>query len=121
MITGNNKLRQIVARIEEDILMNIRSYIQGAVYCWCKNVKDNDGNNKWFVARDLFGGDNKTWEGTPLIIIYQWHLENGTNDPVDMAGKDVGKHLKQVVEEDRRIFDTREGYTREYVWTGRES
>ena len=31
----------------------MRAFLQGAVYCWCRNRKD-----EWFAARDLLGGDN---------------------------------------------------------------
>ena len=31
----------------------MKAYLQGAVYCWCKNRK-----NQWFAARNLIGGDN---------------------------------------------------------------
>ena len=39
----------------------IYSFLQGAVYCWCKNF-----NDKEFALRDLMGGENFEWTGTPL-------------------------------------------------------
>ena len=43
----------------------MRAFLQGAVYCWCKNRK-----NEWFAARDLLGGDNYYWQGTPPSCRY---------------------------------------------------
>lgn len=111
------KLRKISAYIAEAELNNMKSYMQGAVYCWCKNNKNDKGIPRWFAARDLFGGDNFYWETTPLFQLYQWHEENGAVDPVNMAGRDVGHLLKSVLYHDKRIFKTNKNYTREYQWT----
>ena len=97
----------------------IKAYLQGAVYCWCKNRM-----GEWFAARDLFGGENFFWQGTPLMALYQlYHNVDVADDAyaVEEAGKAVGRLLKEVLYEDKRTFDTREGYTREYLWTGDEN
>lgn len=60
IIAGNDEIRE-VAGIQEDEKQAIIHFLQGAVYCWCKNRK-----NEWFSMRDLMGGDNYFWEGTPL-------------------------------------------------------
>ena len=52
----------------------MRAFLQGAVYCWCKNRKDD-----WFAARDLLGGNNYYWQGTPLIPLYDYYL-NGNEE-----------------------------------------
>ena len=92
---------------------------QGAVYCWCKNRKD-----EWFAARDLLGGDNYYQQGTPLIQLYDYYL-NGNEDNHDYAvveaGKAAGRLLKEVLINDKRTFATQAGYTRMYRWTGAEA
>ncbi len=44
----------------------ILNFLQGAVYYWCKNRK-----GEWFSLRDLMGGENYYWEGTPLVVLYE--------------------------------------------------
>jgi hypothetical protein len=88
----------------------IMDYLQGAVYSWSKNRK-----GEWFAARDLLGGDNFYWEGTPMYILY------GKSKDVEQAGKDAGWLLKKVINEDKPAFDTRKpGRVREYCWNGIE-
>ena len=100
-----------VTGITNDQKQAIRHFLQCAMYCWCKNRKD-----EWFSLRDLMGGDNFHWEGTPLYPLYQKHVE-ASNDPVKSAGKDGGWILKSVINDDQRQFDTREAHLiREYRW-----
>ena len=88
----------------------IRDFLQGAVYSWCKNKK-----GEWFAARDLLGGDNFYWEGTPMYALYE------KSKDVEQAGKDAGWLLKKVINKDKRSFNTRkEGRVREYCWNEKE-
>jgi len=88
----------------------IMDFLQGAVYCWCKNRK-----NEWFAARDLLGGDNFDWNGTPMLTLY-----NKSKD-IEQAGKDAGWLLKKTIEEDDRVFETKiDGLVRHYRWCGDE-
>lgn len=82
----------------------IIDFLQGAVYCWCKNRPD-----EWFSMRDLMGGDNFYWEGTPLMSLYEKHISKGKNNPeaIDRAGKDSGWLLKRVISDDKRGFKTK--------------
>lgn len=118
MIKEKIRFRRISANICEEDVIAIKNYLQGAVYCWCKNCKDENQNPLWFSARDLFGGDNYYWQATPLYVLFTWHKNNGAQDPVNMAGKDVGHLLRDVLFNDKRLFDTRKPYTREYLWDG---
>jgi hypothetical protein len=118
MLTETVNRRAISAKIDFNDVNLIKSFLQGAVYCWCKNCKTEEQTPKWFAARDILGGDNYYWEKTPLIKLYQWHDDNGASDPINMAGRDAGHLLLDVIADDKRIFNTREGYTREYQWTG---
>lgn len=98
----------------------IYHFLQGAVYCWCKNRP-----NEWFAMRDLMGGDNYYWEGTPLLTLYQKHkdvLGKEWEDAVTGAAKDSGWLLKRVIEDDKRNFETKkEGLVRMYKWDGDSS
>lgn len=103
---------------EDNQLVEMQAFLQGAVYCWCKNRKD-----EWFAARDFIGGDNYDWNGTPLINLYNYYLdgnEENTEYAIEEAGKAAGRLLKGILIEDKRSFETREGFTREYRWTGEE-
>jgi len=101
---------------EEKALM--KAFLQGAVYCWCKNRKD-----EWFSLRDLMGGDNYYWQGTPLLPLYEKHnpAKNGWEYAVEQAGKDSGWLLKSVIADDKRSFETKtEEQIRKYCWVGGE-
>src|SRR5574344_1122657 len=78
----------------------ICSFLQGAVYCWCKNRPD-----EWFSMRDLMGGENYYWEETPLIALYEKHQNKET--AIADAGKDSGWLLKKVISDDKRSFHTK--------------
>lgn len=99
-----------VTGISKEEKISIKNFLQGAVYCWCKNNKDH-----WFSLRDLMGGDNFHWQGTPLIKLYEKHKHK--EDSVKSAGIDVGWLLKVVIEEDKRLFETKkESLIRKYRW-----
>ncbi len=88
----------------------ICDFLQGAVYCWCKNRP-----KEWFSLRDLMGGENYYWQGTPLIPLYEKH--QAVADAVERAGKDGGWLLKHVIDIDKRRFETREAeLIRQYRW-----
>lgn len=107
-----------VHRISETQKKGIINFLQGAVYCWCKNR-----NDEWFSMRDLMGGDNFYWEGTPLMALYEKHISDGksNSNSIDQAGKDSGWLLKKVINDDKREFKTKkEDLIRKYRWTGKE-
>ncbi len=100
--------------IREENLIAIKSFLQGSVYCWVKNRK-----GKLFAARDLVGGDNFDWSGTPLKILYDKHIAKGKNnkDAIDEAGRDLGWILKLVLHEDKRTFSSSDaGMAKGYKW-----
>lgn len=110
-LTSDSEVRN-VRGISEAERRQIEDFLQGAVYCWCKNRKD-----EWFALRDLMGGDNFDWSGTPLMTLYRKH-KNQSVDPIRETAKDAGWLLKAVVAKDRRRFDTKkEAQTRQYRWT----
>ncbi|WP_313360784.1 hypothetical protein [Empedobacter sp.] len=111
-ITKGNAILRGVYGITQQEEQRIIDFLQGAVYCWCKNRKD-----EWFGVRDLMGGDNFYWEDTPLLPLFIKHQNRGVKDPVDAAGKDCGWLLKKVIIMDKRNFETEEiQLTRKYKW-----
>lgn len=93
----------------------IQNYLQGAVYSWIKNRK-----NEYCAARDLVGGENFDWDGTPLIKLYLKHAAKGSG-AVKAAGKDLGWILKGVLANDKRTFEIgRKGLSNAYRWVGNE-
>jgi hypothetical protein len=93
----------------------IYDFLQGAVYCWCKN------QSGLFGLRDLMGGTNFFWARTPLIALWNKHRARGLPDDaaITAAAIDGGWILKRVINDDRRTFShTKEGLVRKYHWTG---
>ncbi|WP_149554610.1 hypothetical protein [Treponema pectinovorum] len=111
LIKGNNTVRNVFG-ISEMQEAKIYTFLQGAVYCWCKNFNDEE-----FALRDLMGGENFDWEGTPLYALWEKHNELGAANPVKSAGIDAGWILKKVILEDKRKFELRESeMTNKYRW-----
>ena len=109
MLKNNSELREVRGITDED-KQRIVDFLQGAVYCWCKNNKE-----QWFALRDLMGGDNYHWQGTPLIKLYEKHKNK--NNATELAGKDAGWILKKVIQKDKRIFEIKkEEMARKYKW-----
>jgi hypothetical protein len=76
MISPEPTVRRPSADLSERELERIKAFIQGAVYSYCKNCKGES-----FSASTLFGGDNYYWQGTPLEVVYERHIED--DDPVN--------------------------------------
>ena len=109
MLKQQSEIREVHG-ISEEQKQRISDFLQGAVYCWCKNRKD-----EWFAARDLLGGDNYYWQNTPMFALYE------KSENIEQAGKDAGWLLKKVIADDKRGFETKkEGLVRQYHWNGDE-
>lgn len=118
MIVKNSTQIRTVKGVSNKDLEKISDFLQGAVYCWCKNRKE-----EWFSLRDLMGGDNFYWAGTPLLPLYDEHERKGksSEDAIRDAGKDCGWILKKVIFDDKRSFETKkEDLIRKYKWIGNE-
>lgn len=114
MLQQASQLRNVNGISKEDT-QRIEDFLQGAVYCWCKNNK-----GKWFSLRDLMGGDNFYWQRTPLMPLYHKH-EIDKGNPIKEAGKDAGWILKSVLANDKREFESKkENLIRKYRWTLKE-
>jgi hypothetical protein len=105
--------------ITDEQRRDIFCFLQGSVYCWCKNRKGEP-----FAARDLLGGDNYYWENTPMeaLFLYYRNGDDVNNEyAVEEAGKAAGRLLYQLLYDDKREFETWVEYTRMYKWTGEEN
>lgn len=108
-LTPESRIREVYGLTDEQ-KARIRDFLQGAVYCWCKNRP-----SEWFSLRDLMGGENFEWEGTPLFPL--WEKHQAEPDAVKRAGQDGGWLLKRLIADDQRNFETREAeLIRQYRW-----
>ena len=109
---------RVVHGVGDEAIHDIMNFLQGSVYCWCKNRKGEP-----FAARDLLGGDNYYWQDTPMMALYEHYLD-GNDDKhdyaVEEAGKAAGRLLYQLLLDDKREFRTWKEFTRMYLWTGEE-
>ena len=105
--------------VGDEAIRDIMNFLQGSVYCWCKNRKGEP-----FAARDLLGGDNYYWEDTPMeaLFLYYRNGDDANNEYAkEEAGKAAGRLLYQLLYDDKREFQTWVEYTRMYLWTGEEN
>lgn len=72
----------------------MRYFLQGLVYLWCKTHKD-----KPFFAETLLGKP-KQWQGTPMQAIYEKHQQTNPKTTSANAAKDVSKMLSYVLHKD---------------------
>ena len=87
MVIGLTTYKGVNGFTEEQLNL-MRVFLQGVVYCWCKNRKE-----EWFAARDLLGGDNYYWQGAPHLQLYTYYFDGKDNDhdyAVEEAGKAAG-------------------------------
>lgn len=98
----------------------IFDFLQGAVYCWCKNRP-----NEWFSMKDLMSEENSNWDQTPLVYLLNKHkrMWDDNNKIIDEASKDSGWLLKKVINDDNRLFQTKKiklgKEIRQYKWSGK--
>ncbi len=118
MIIGEDTYMHVHGFDDREI-QRMRDYLLGAVQVWCR-----DRHGEWFAARDLLGGANYFWQGTPLMRLYDYYMVQSDGDDeysVRQAGRAAGHLLKRVLVEDtKRTYETRQGFTREYRWVGEE-
>lgn len=119
MLIGDSVYRNVLILDEKD-LKPMRDYLLGAVKAWCKDRKE-----QWFAARDILGGANYYWQGTPLYKLFEYYRDHSNQDvenAVTQAGRSAGHLLKRVLIEDKkRNNETRVEYTRQYRWVGDEN
>lgn len=114
IINDNSKVIESISGISGLELQGIKLFLQGAVYCWVKNRK-----NEVFALRDLVGGENTDWSETPLEALYQKHilLKKDVESANKVAGQEAGQVLKLVLKNDSRKFELSDaGLSNGYVW-----
>ena len=112
MFTTSQKQRA-VKHLSPSNRTAIEHYLKGAVAAWIKAKGCNP-----FAARDLMGGINKNWMGTPCEVLYLHHQPKGVPAIVlKSAGQDLGWILRDVLRADRRTFTVcRKGQTCAYQY-----
>lgn len=116
-INPESELRDVrdITNLEKSL---IKAYMQGAIYSWIKNRKDEP-----FAVRNLAGGENYDWSGTPLIALWEKQIKLGKkgDDATEDAAKDLGWLTKTVLAEDKRTFTVEKvGMVNSYRWVGSE-
>ena len=111
-IVPKSEIRNVKG-IKNEQIQRIYDFLQGGVYCWCKNRSD-----EWFSVRDLLGGENFDWNGTPLIVLFEKHINLGksNDEAIADAGKDAGWIVKKVLDNDTRDFEAKDGFAKSYRW-----
>lgn len=92
-------------------------FLKGAVRTRCADYRD-----KQFAARDMLGGVNFDWRGTPLQALYDKYIDEGYSDAeaIKRAGISAGHILKRVlILDEHRIFQLGDaGKANGYTWVG---
>jgi hypothetical protein len=117
MFTEPSDLRDVYG-ITDEQKSHIKAFMQGAVYCWVKNRQGEP-----FAVRDLMGGENFEWQGTPLYALYEKHIDGGKDNDsaIESAAKDLGWLTKTVLSDDKRTFEAgKAGLVSSYRWIGNE-
>ena len=110
MLISKGRIKKIHS-ISETQAQEIRNYLQGAIRC-----HDKVAVGKWFSLRDLMGGANFDWNGTPMQALFEAY--RGRSDTLKVTAKSAGLLLKAAIEEDpcRRYETKKEAFTRMYRW-----
>lgn len=93
---------------------NIISYLDQIISGWIKKRP-----TEWFNFKDLLNfhlNQYKNWNCTPFQVLHDNYIKKGKNheQALDLAGKAVGKLLKETVHKREEKFDTEKGYLRRY-------
>ena len=117
MLTKPSRLRDVRGISDTDKAL-IKAFMQGAVYSWVKNRKGEQ-----LAVRDLVGGENFEWMGTPLYVLYEKHINAGKSikPAIKAAAIDLGWLVKTVLSQDKRTFEAgKGGLVSTYRWVGNE-
>jgi hypothetical protein len=114
MLVGDYGRIQNVQGLSEEQRQRINDCMLGAVYCWCKNRKD-----EWFSVQSLFGSD---WRGLVIQELYEREGGDENHDAAfEEAPKSAGRLLKRALNDDDVCrFETRKNFNnREYRFVDR--
>lgn len=113
MLIKDNKIISVtIVNYEEK--QKITNFFDNLIIKWI-----TQRNNEWFCINDLLDfclGQHKDWNGTPLQVLYDNHLNSGKTKKQShtQAGRDAGKLLKETVHLRQENFDTKKNYYRYY-------
>lgn len=102
IIEPNNKIYTVSAKLSREELELAKCYLQGAVHSYTKSHP-----GQCFSLRDLVGGENGDWNGTPLQKFYDYHRQSGKSheQAKEQAAKDVGWVLKAVLAGEEKVYE----------------
>ena len=69
------------------------------------------------------GGENFSWDGTPLQVLYDKHVAGGKaqHSAIESAAQDLGWLVKSVLAADKRTYEAgTDGMVASYRWIGGE-
>lgn len=100
MLQTSKRLVRPAIRLGEQETADILLYMTDAVHDFTASEPE-----KAFAVRDLFGGKNSDWGGTPLQTIFDRYSEDMPKEKAaKRAGIDVGRLLKIVLNEDKYTY-----------------
>ena len=102
MITNSNKrILKISAKVSEKDVQLMEAYILGAVHGYTAAAGRSN-----FTVRDLFGKENRDWNGTPIQEVYEFYIKAMPHkEAAEKAAQDVGKLLRKVLTEDKYEYN----------------
>jgi len=102
--------------INEIKLKAIESLLQEAICRWVENEKSEP-----FAINDLVSDENNSWVKTPLQILYKKYEKSSKNKEIAFrkARIDLGWILKNVLDEDKRIFNSKKSLRKYYRYLGK--
>ena len=106
MITDSRKrIIKISAAVNEKDIEHMKLYILGAVHGFTAAA-----GSKSFTVRDIFGNENRKWNGTPIQEIYNYYIKVLPHkDAAERAAQDLGKLLRKVLTEDKYEYEEESG------------
>ena len=106
-----------VRGIPKERLDEMIAQLKGLVVGYCTS-----NPHRQFSIRDILGGENLVWYGTPLQCLYDKHIQEGKShvDAIAATGQDAGRLLKRaIIELDGRTFVMGDaGRATGYTWKG---
>ncbi len=101
-LTKKSRLRKKFG-IDEEQLSLAKDFLRRSVY---ERIQSCNYKNKVFALRDLVGGKNSDWGGSPLQCLYDkhWDKRKEKQSAIKEAGKEAGWILKNVISEDKQLF-----------------
>lgn len=106
-----------VRGISQECLDKMIAQLKGLVVGYCTN-----NPYRQFSVRNILGGENFVWVGTPLQGLYDKHINEGKSDAeaIAAAGQDAGRLLKRaIIEMKGRTFVLGDaGLANGYIWKG---